>query len=197
MTESTGADPLGDEIRHIRIVVLVMVAAALIGFVVYGNGLLGAQRSIGIPVIIVGAGSATANNVQRLLRRGRAHRDEFVVERQPEGGADSRSADLTARSEDVVDRRLVISQIYFSPVIGATFAFLLFGLFMSGVLQGGFFPSFACAEDRYTSFQAFTSCSPTTNGDVAKVLVWAFVAGFSERFVPNILDGIAVTPTRG
>jgi hypothetical protein len=33
-------------------------------------------------------------------------------------------------------------------------------------------------------------CKPQTNQDVAKMLVRAFVAGYLERFVPNIISRI-------
>lgn len=32
---------------------------------------------------------------------------------------------------------------------------------------------------------------PKLPADLAKLIVWGFVAGFSERFVPNILNKIA------
>jgi hypothetical protein len=34
----------------------------------------------------------------------------------------------------------------------------------------------------------FSLTYPATGADVAKFLFWSFVAGFSERFVPQILD---------
>lgn len=159
------------EIKHLRIVVIAVVVTAIVGFFILGNTSLGEGRSVVYPVVLVAAGAATANNVRRLHR-------------VRESGMPS------------VDDRLVIAQIYLSPVVGATFAVLLYGLFMAGVLEGDFFPGFACASDAYEGFGDFADCSPETNADAAKAMVWGFVAGYSERFVPNILDRMtsSVTP---
>lgn len=36
-----------------------------------------------------------------------------------------------------------------------------------------------------------TVVKPATNLDIGKMLIWAFVAGFSERLIPNVLDRLA------
>lgn len=53
-------------------------------------------------------------------------------------------------------------------------------------------------EHPYVSLQTLlTRASPATNLDAAKAVIWAFIAGFSERFVPNAIDALtkAVPPS--
>lgn len=68
---------------------------------------------------------------------------------------------------------------------------------MSGFVQGSLFPSFASADQpfkTYADFAAFTE--PATHADVAKAMVWAFIAGFSEGLVPNFISKIAKDASR-
>lgn len=81
-----------------------------------------------------------------------------------------------------------------SPVIGGTFATLLYRIFLAGILQGEFFPAFACADQPFTDYGAFSTCNPATNADAAMALVWGFVARFAELFVPNVLDRLLGRP---
>jgi hypothetical protein len=47
-------------------------------------------------------------------------------------------------------------------------------------------------EDGIPSLKEFADATvPITNGDFAKVLIWSFIAGFAERFVPDALNRIA------
>lgn len=88
--------------------------------------------------------------------------------------------------------RLVTIQIYVSPIAGGVFAFVLYVIFMTGFLQGTFFPAFECGGQPFTDFQNFArSMEPATQADVAKAILWAFIAGFSEGFVPNFIDKLA------
>ena len=64
---------------------------------------------------------------------------------------------------------------------------------MFGILQGTFFPEFShVLQEGYDSFKLFAQgVNPATNQDAAKVILWAFIAGFSEGLVPNFIDKIA------
>gem|GEM_PF-5180699 len=43
----------------------------------------------------------------------------------------------------------------------------------------------------YTTFREFARVTePATHADVAKAILWAFIAGFSEGLVPNVIDRI-------
>jgi hypothetical protein len=93
---------------------------------------------------------------------------------------------------DLTTRRLITIQIYISPILGGVFAYALFLIFMAGILQGTFFPKFQSANEPYETYANFiASIRPETNADVAKAIIWAFIAGFSERLVPNFIDKIA------
>ncbi|MDD2659689.1 MAG: hypothetical protein PHY54_08425 [Methylococcales bacterium] len=92
---------------------------------------------------------------------------------------------------DVMTERLVIIQIYLSPFVGGVFAFVLYTIFMAGFVQGSLFPVFASGKEEYKTFSEFASMTiPATNADVAKAIVWAFIAGFSEGLVPNFINKI-------
>ncbi|MEM7227722.1 MAG: hypothetical protein AAF432_02800 [Planctomycetota bacterium] len=85
---------------------------------------------------------------------------------------------------------LMLLQIYLSPLIGGIFACVLYVLFMSGIVQGALFPRFNMAVE-YTTTADFASASlPVQNVDAAKALVWAFIAGFAEACVPNLLERV-------
>jgi hypothetical protein len=80
--------------------------------------------------------------------------------------------------------------------VAVVFAFLLYLMFMAGILGGDLFPRFQCLEPsaagnscgKYIDMARFvTDVDPETNRDVAKLLIWSFIAGFSEKLVPNLI----------
>ena len=82
--------------------------------------------------------------------------------------------------------------ILLSPVNGGIFAILLMIMFLSGILEGAMFPRFSDVvidhEHVGKSFKDWlTMTFPTSGSDIAKLIFWSFVAGFSERFVPQII----------
>lgn len=84
------------------------------------------------------------------------------------------------------------TKVYFllwKAAVAIVFAMLLLLLFMSTLVSGELFPSFTNTSAGFVDMTAFlTQVDPETNADVAKVLVWSFIAGYSERFVPNLLE---------
>ncbi len=79
----------------------------------------------------------------------------------------------------------------FTPLFsGAIFALILFFLIVAGMLQGGVFPKMLEAgASKASSFVDFMrSAIPANVGDYAKLVIWSFVAGFAERFVPDTLS---------
>jgi len=85
-------------------------------------------------------------------------------------------------------------QVLLIPIYGGIFALVLYLGFLSNIVQGPLFPSFAgpsFSQPIPTSKDIaafFGQTYPATGADLAKLLFWSFVAGFSERFVPQILD---------
>ncbi len=85
-------------------------------------------------------------------------------------------------------------QILLIPIYGGVFALVLYIGFLGGIVEGPLFPAFSIPDfskpyptrDDIQNF--FVSTYPSSGSDVAKLLFWSFVAGFSERFVPQILD---------
>lgn len=161
-----GTEVVEAQVRHLAYVVIGTLALAILGFVLLGNTELGSSLSFAYPVALVGTAGGTANAARRVQRL----QQESVPVQQS------------------VPLRLAVAQTWLSPIIGGTFAVLLYCVFLAGMLQGEFFPTFACADTPFTDYSTFSSCNPATNADAAMALVWGFVAGFAERFVPNVLD---------
>ena len=127
-------------------------------------------------VFFAGSAGAVVNNYFRLSR----------IASQPESSA----AEL--------QRGAVTLQIYVSLFLSGMLGFVAYGLFLSGLLQGELFPKFSNISVRYVSLeQMLNGMAPEKNIDAAKALFWAFVAGFSERFIPNILDAIVIKAETG
>jgi len=77
---------------------------------------------------------------------------------------------------DMTNLHFFGSSLTVSAVSGAIFAAILYMLFASGLLKGSLFP---------------TAVNPNAHmppADLASLLIWCFIAGFAERFVPDALD---------
>jgi hypothetical protein len=91
-------------------------------------------------------------------------------------------ADLNLLSESYI-------YSFLAPLIGGVLALLLYILFISGLLAGDLFPKFD--PDGAPNPSSFASLF-YIHGDAkayAKLIFWCFVAGFSERFVTDIIGG--------
>jgi hypothetical protein len=78
------------------------------------------------------------------------------------------------------------SILWQSLLSGASFALVLMLLFVGGLVSGQLFPKFENSEG--SSFIDLLMAVPTHGVEFAKLLVWSFIAGFAERFVPDLLD---------
>jgi len=80
--------------------------------------------------------------------------------------------------------------LWLSPLLGAIFAVALMAMFVGGLLKGALFPDFHLSST--ARFFDFTwNTVPKGSGEYAKLFVWAFLAGFAERLVPDSLDRLA------
>ena len=96
---------------------------------------------------------------------------------------------------DIIELR-ELSQFWSSllliPINGGIFAIVLHILFISGIMEGALFPEYhQVAIDQNNLTQSFadfmTYTFPKVGPNIAKLIFWSFVAGFSERFVPQII----------
>lgn len=81
--------------------------------------------------------------------------------------------------------------LWLSPLLGAIFALILALMFVAGILKGTVFPEFSDPhiKGEGLSFLEFVwKTLPKSGEDYAKLFVWAFLAGFAERLVPDSLD---------
>jgi hypothetical protein len=86
-----------------------------------------------------------------------------------------------AQSADVKSLELLPAwPIALAPIMGAVGGLLICLLFESGFLKGSLFPAFEPGGQA-------TLADP----ELYKLLIWAFVAGFSEKLVPDTLDWLA------
>lgn len=107
------------------------------------------------------------------------------------GGVISNYFRIRELPEQTIGTNAII-QIYVTPLISGLLSWVSYAICLSGFLQGSLFPAFAGSDVRYENLeQMFSVVKPETTLDVAKVLLWSFVAGFFEKFIPNILDKIA------
>jgi hypothetical protein len=148
---------------------ILFVAVLVMSVHVQPGELFGLPQMIGL----AGAIGAIVNNYQRISR----------LSQQPEA--------VQAAAEN----RVVVLQLYITPLIGARFAMLLWATFFSGLVTGALFPNIGGASGTYTGFHdLFKNATPCTNADAMKGVFWGFVAGYAEKYVPNILDRLAVKP---
>ena len=109
---------------------------------------------------------------------------------------------IQQRLKNISDEELkLLSNSWFEilliPIYGGIFAWLLYLIFLSEIISGTFFPSFdtplidKSAGNLQWVKDMLLNTYPSSLPDFAKLFLWSFIAGFSERFVPQIIAGIA------
>jgi hypothetical protein len=84
-----------------------------------------------------------------------------------------------------------ILQVYITPIIAGLLGWICYAFFLTEMLKGPLFPDFTGKSIPYTDLGSVFAIKPLTSLDAAKALLWAFIAGFSEKMIPNILDKLA------
>ena len=91
--------------------------------------------------------------------------------------------------------------VWISPIVGGVLAVVLYVLFISTLVSGDLFPTFvpdevgSCSTDRKGFSIIFDVHGESV--DYAKMIFWSFVAGFSERFVTDIISKFENSPNSG
>jgi len=82
--------------------------------------------------------------------------------------------------------------------VGGILALVLYLLFLSGIIAGDLFPKFTPDEGAGNGFESIFHQHGNEMTDYAKLLFWAFVAGFNQKYVVDVIDSIKskVTPNK-
>jgi hypothetical protein len=81
------------------------------------------------------------------------------------------------------DNGIDVFSIFMSYCFGGTLGILLLFVFAGGFVQGVLFPEFQFAQNSLFSLKFL-------GRDWSRLIVWAFLAGFSERLIPNFLNDL-------
>ncbi len=81
------------------------------------------------------------------------------------------------------------------PLFSGISGLVMYVLLLSGIVEGPLFPAFSVAEfsDTVTPDDLkvyFAETYPASGDDFAKLGIWTFVAGFSERLVPSAMSNL-------
>jgi len=164
---------------HRLMVMWLFISTLVIGFgflalVLYFHFTGRGGVTIMIAVIVAGAGGGFVSSLRRLYS----------------------FQDIFPRHEYVqLFRRLnfyVVAYSLVPAIVGMIGAVIVYLVFAAGLLKGDLFPEFHCAIGQCDDFHGFVSnWAPKDAAANAKAIVWGFIAGFSERFVPDILNRLS------
>jgi hypothetical protein len=105
------------------------------------------------------------------------------------------SAELAGGLDDLKQTyRSLLLNVFTSILQGGLFALVLYVAFASGLIQGVAFPTFNPDNKNIgESALRYFEYGPASHAQFGKALIWAFVAGFSERLVPDFLRSLSAT----
>lgn len=164
-----------------RQMVIALFLATLLLSVVLAAGVLASRVTVLMVVAAAGALGGFVSALRRLYAFQRVFPSKFFKPR-----------------EKISLYLIVYSMI--PSLVGTIAAVALYLIFASGLVKGDLFPAFELSplNPRSDAFQNFVAnWQPVAPADYAKALVWAFIAGFSERFVPDLLERFATAEQRG
>jgi hypothetical protein len=163
---------------HRLLVVCLFISTLVIGLAYLSAGLLfaatGQAARVVTPLtatIVAGAGGGFVSSLRRLY----GFEDVFP-----------------RRGYERLFRKMNFYVLAYSCVpalVGMIGAVVIYLVFAAGLLEGDLFPKFRCLHASCEEFRNFIEYwSPADPESYAKAIVWGFIAGFSERFVPDILN---------
>ncbi len=160
--------------KRIPVAVAVILSLVLILTMLYFYKVASASYSAMVPMVfILGFTGGLISKIQRLRRGGEENRER-------------KESRLTALIPDYI----------LPSIIGGVFAIILMLVFDGGLIKGVVFPTYPEPKDfpvrDATEFLIWVKTYyPINGGEIAKLWVWSFLAGFSERFVLDILSGLS------
>uniref|UniRef100_UPI003F498248 hypothetical protein n=1 Tax=Cupriavidus yeoncheonensis TaxID=1462994 RepID=UPI003F498248 len=101
-------------------------------------------------------------------------------------GLQRRLKDLTEEDLELLSRSWIHTSL--SPLVGGILALLLYILFLSGILKGSLFPEFEADSESVKNITAIAlQHALGGHAGYAKLFFLAFVAGYSEHFVTDVI----------
>lgn len=137
-----------------------------IGFAVWGNTLLAT-----LPLVVLMGALGGFVSLQRRIQNIPTDRDPLITMLELQNGRFS---------------------VALAPLLGSVFAVVLFFIFLSGLLQGTIFPT----QLTFGTWKIGGPVQAAALMNAGKLLLWSFVAGFAESFVPDTLDSITAQGRR-
>lgn len=92
--------------------------------------------------------------------------------------------DLHHHSDSGTETLSMLSSLLSRLLIGGALALAVYMLFLSGLLGGSLFPEFETLD---YSKGLLKGAAPRLSSDFGKCMVWAFLAGYAEKFLPGLL----------
>lgn len=156
--------------KRVTIVILIGVGIILLVVILNVMGVKQSPPATLLPVLFVGAMGGLLSMQQRYQSISR------------EGDPIDNISELTQGW----------SRLFLPAISGAIFAGLLYMMVIGGLLQGDLFPAIPKATENPEGvglLDLLQHGRPDSSSSYAKLIIWSFLAGFAERFVPDTLSG--------
>ena len=102
--------------------------------------------------------------------------------------------DNTQLAQNIFAFKYSKTTVQVAPLTGMLFAILLCFIIFGGLIGGSMFPTIHTIPDKNKVLtidpDAFSRVLNNV-GELSKLLVWSFIAGFSERLIPDMVDRLA------
>jgi hypothetical protein len=147
-------------------IALVVLAAAT------GLGIIGGTYPTALMIVLAGAIGALFSLLQRVQK----------VPAEADG------------IKNLVAIEAARRDMFIAPLSGMIGALVLYMLFAGAFVTGALFPTIATGADSKTGYRMIDFLVHTGPADAlaaAKLILWSFLAGFSERLVPDAIDRVA------